>query len=291
MLTGARTIVVLGGYARRRWLQDYKRAFTGGVWHASISEHGELQLTWRRTGRQDVRVLFGPHPSSWREFSRLIGVLGEAHGLDTSKIVANLQATKGPISYAIESLNECEGGDFTAISIKSKNRRFVLSDGAVTHNCDRITLYMVDEDAAELVCEVGKDGAKGSRIPLGHGVAGHTALTGRSLNITDAQTDWSASTIAHHEIVGGVGGGWGWHSASSLPPPSSEGSATAHAGGQQHTSTHARVALQHLRRHPTRRRSSSRSRSRSRRPPPAARRPTAVQSFRSPLPRRISSHV
>ena len=49
--------------------------------------------------------------------------------------------------------------------------------------CENILLYMVDEAAGELLCEVGKDGSKGSRIPLGHGVA----VTGRSLNITDVR--------------------------------------------------------------------------------------------------------
>ena len=60
-----------------------------------------------------------------------------------------------------------------------------------------ILLYMVDEAASELVCEVGKDGSKGSRLPLGHGVAGHTALTGRSLNITDVENDWRFDPSEH----------------------------------------------------------------------------------------------
>jgi len=87
---------------------------------------------------------------------------------------------------ALLQISELMSADLQSDKIMAK----IVQAAYMLVSCEYILLYMVDEDAGELVCEVGKDGSKGSRIPLGHGVAGHTALTGRSLNITDAQNDW-----------------------------------------------------------------------------------------------------
>jgi len=66
----------------------------------------------------------------------------------------------------------------------------VITAGHQLVNADRIMLYMVDDKRQELVCEVGKEGFQGRRFPLGHGIAGHAALTGRIINIPNARTDW-----------------------------------------------------------------------------------------------------
>lgn len=45
--------------------------------------------------------------------------------------------------------------------------------------CELIKLYLVDERANEIVCQDGSD----LRIPLGEGIAGHVALTGKIVNV------------------------------------------------------------------------------------------------------------
>jgi adenylate cyclase len=98
---------------------------------------------------------------------------------------------------ALLQISELMSADLQSDKIMAK----ICQAAYMLVSCEVILLYMVDEAAGELVCEVGKvDGMKGSRIPLGHGVAGHTALTGRSLNISDAQNDWRFDPSEHSQF-------------------------------------------------------------------------------------------
>ena len=57
-------------------------------------------------------------------------------------------------------------------------------------NCERVTLYLVDSVKQELWMALAADSeAVGARIPIGHGLAGTVAATGRPLNIADAYAD------------------------------------------------------------------------------------------------------
>src|SRR4051794_31010103 len=55
---------------------------------------------------------------------------------------------------------------------------------------DRVSLFLVDEAAAEIysVVALGLEGQE-QRVSLGRGVAGTVALTGKIINIEDAQRD------------------------------------------------------------------------------------------------------
>jgi adenylate cyclase len=53
-------------------------------------------------------------------------------------------------------------------------------------NCQRVTLYVVDDFTKEIVIAVSKDGLAGKRIKFGKGIAGMCALAGKLLNIKDA---------------------------------------------------------------------------------------------------------
>jgi signal transduction histidine kinase/putative methionine-R-sulfoxide reductase with GAF domain len=55
---------------------------------------------------------------------------------------------------------------------------------------DRATLYLLDEAKDELVSRIVQgDEVKSIRLKVGHGIAGHVARTGKSLNIKDAYKD------------------------------------------------------------------------------------------------------
>lgn len=57
-------------------------------------------------------------------------------------------------------------------------------------DCERVSLYLVDSVKQELWMAVAKDSdAVGTRIPIGHGLAGYVAATGQPLNIPDAYSD------------------------------------------------------------------------------------------------------
>ena len=116
--------------------------------------------------------------------------------LRKSKLFEEAIATRKK-TEALLQISELMSADLQSERIMSK----IVQAAYMLVNAEVILLYMVDEAASELVCEVGKDGSKGTRIPLGHGVAGHTALTGRSLNIVDAQNDWRFDPSEHAQFV------------------------------------------------------------------------------------------
>jgi len=55
-------------------------------------------------------------------------------------------------------------------------------------NCDRSTIFVLDEPTQELVLCVA-EGAKNIRVALGQGIAGTVAATGETINIVDAYSD------------------------------------------------------------------------------------------------------
>ena len=54
--------------------------------------------------------------------------------------------------------------------------------------CERVTLFLVDAAREELVLAYSND-AKGIRIPMRSGLAGHAAMTGKVINVEDAYRD------------------------------------------------------------------------------------------------------
>ncbi|MES0490493.1 MAG: adenylate/guanylate cyclase domain-containing protein [Leptospirales bacterium] len=73
---------------------------------------------------------------------------------------------------------------------KGLDNLLVLIMQSVTQvmSADRSTLFMIDMDKDEIWSKVAQ-GTSEIRIPLGHGIAGHTAKTGKTVNIPDAYED------------------------------------------------------------------------------------------------------
>ncbi len=69
---------------------------------------------------------------------------------------------------------------------------------------DRVTLFLVDEAAGELICTVTKDkNFEGARIPVGKGIAGVVAANGKTICIHDASND-ERHDCTHDEKTGYV---------------------------------------------------------------------------------------
>jgi GAF domain-containing protein len=76
---------------------------------------------------------------------------------------------------------------------RSRLLEMIVSTAAHIIAAQAASLFLVDEDAGELVFEValGEKAAevKSFRVPLGHGIAGLVAATGQAMAISDAQAD------------------------------------------------------------------------------------------------------
>ncbi len=84
----------------------------------------------------------------------------------------------------------------------------IMEEATKTMHADRSTLYLVDRDRNELVSFIAQQsGVKEIRLPMGMGIAGHVAKTGKAANIedayenplfnkeTDAQTGYRTRTV------------------------------------------------------------------------------------------------
>lgn len=66
--------------------------------------------------------------------------------------------------------------------------RIIISKVSELLDCDRATLFVIDEERRELWSRI-IEGSETIRLPLGSGVAGYVAATGLPLNLLDAYTD------------------------------------------------------------------------------------------------------
>lgn len=64
----------------------------------------------------------------------------------------------------------------------------IISETCRILNCDRATIFTLDEATNEIVLCVA-EGAKNIRLPVGQGIAGSVASTGETINIVDAYSD------------------------------------------------------------------------------------------------------
>jgi GAF domain-containing protein len=71
--------------------------------------------------------------------------------------------------------------------------RSVVETAAAVLDCERGTLFLLDESAGELVSHAATgpeaDRLRELRLPLGYGIAGYAAATGQSLAVSNAEDD------------------------------------------------------------------------------------------------------
>ncbi len=76
--------------------------------------------------------------------------------------------------------------------------RMIVATGAQVLRARAGALLLVDEDTEELVFEVAVGGkaedVKSFRVPLGHGIAGHVAVTGQPIAVSEAADDPRTAT-------------------------------------------------------------------------------------------------
>ncbi|GMH60020.1 hypothetical protein TL16_g02949 [Triparma laevis f. inornata] len=83
------------------------------------------------------------------------------------------------------TVNSYMGSDLHQASIISK----IMDSAHYILNCDRVSLYLVDHAASQLTCVHSRDEIMDIKIPIGKGIVGEVAKTGRPLNIRDAYKD------------------------------------------------------------------------------------------------------
>lgn len=95
------------------------------------------------------------------------------------------KAANAALVEVVRLVNESENEDVETLTASLVDIAYRLIDA------DRITLYVVDELKNELFCLVSHDGDQSTlvRIPIGTGLVGECAATGKVINIRDAHKD------------------------------------------------------------------------------------------------------
>jgi hypothetical protein len=132
-----RVIIAFGAYTRARWLRDTRNlpGVTSAVLVApsletEVQEESAMIVTM--TDQSQVKVLFAPHPSAFFLFDGVLAAVADAHGVEYDR--ATLAATARSRSHLL-SVEKVAGGQFVAVEVDTPDSRFLLSDGALTHNC------------------------------------------------------------------------------------------------------------------------------------------------------------
>lgn len=109
-----------------------------------------------------------------------VGSIGEAPAADLSNMSSSGWDVMEDFLTAIRNISSEIRPDEAA--------RTIIKETCQLLNADRSTLFFVDAEAQELILVIAK-GANNIRIPIGNGLAGSAAASGKSINIDDAYQD------------------------------------------------------------------------------------------------------
>lgn len=92
------------------------------------------------------------------------------------------------LTKRLQTLNSC-GVDISATLILDDSLKKIVNSICLVCDCDRATVWIVDEINNELWSKVGKGLSTTIRLPRDVGIVGFVAITGRRLVIDDAYND------------------------------------------------------------------------------------------------------
>lgn len=126
-----KAIIAFGSLLRHLFMADADRltCVQSVRYEAPSDTAGSESLTVTLKDDHEVRVVFAGELSSWWLFDTVVHALAHTHG------VPPVGLDDLPLYSSLLSLTRVGGGAYTAVDVSAADRRFLLSDGALTHNC------------------------------------------------------------------------------------------------------------------------------------------------------------
>lgn len=144
----SKSILVYGCLARERWLKAIRSGAQDGLF-TDVDEKtvcAVRQVSFSRavdsmtSSTLRTTVFFSPHPCIWQLESVALQAMGQAHGIDSAQVELAVQKhprSTGAAPFTAMSISR-DGVKVTEIEIdaeKESDKRYVLANGMVTHNC------------------------------------------------------------------------------------------------------------------------------------------------------------
>jgi hypothetical protein len=130
-----KAIIAFGTYSRDRWLRDYQKLPLQQAELHTSADDGMQHLVLTTASGAQVKVLFCPHPSMTYHFPEVLSSVATAHGVQFQQQQVESYAAKSySFIRSVEKVNQRT--EYVAVTVDAESRRFVLSDGALTHNCE-----------------------------------------------------------------------------------------------------------------------------------------------------------
>lgn len=135
-----RAVIVFGAYARQRWLECDLHSLrwpSGHVvealqcWSPDAINQQSLRITLANGSIIDVR--FAADPSAQYRFDSVLEAVAHTHNVAFTAMQLKLAATR--MFSRFLGIAPAQPGHFIAMQVDSDDQRFVLADGAITHNC------------------------------------------------------------------------------------------------------------------------------------------------------------
>jgi hypothetical protein len=128
--SAATKIVVFGRSAKEQWMNEVH--LLPGVVSVEVKKGRTVQRLLTMADGRVVTVVESTHPSANHLFHNVLYAVADAHRLQVSEEA--IQAADGGWSH-ISAIEVVPGAEFASITVDSEEKRFVLKDGTLTHNC------------------------------------------------------------------------------------------------------------------------------------------------------------
>lgn len=134
--------------------------------------------------------------SCYTEATSLVDEHGVIHGKNVETAEQTVQEQLEDMRHRTRAMQKLLDASRTIASLDpSQATDNIVSETCRILNCDRATIFTLDNVTQELVLSVA-EGASNIRVPVGQGIAGAVAATGETINITDAYADPRFSSSA-----------------------------------------------------------------------------------------------
>ena len=125
----------------------------------------------------------------YTEATAMVDEHGVIHGKSVDEAAQSLPEQLTECKKKIEGMQKLlEASNTIATLDPLQATENVVQETCRILNCDRATIFVLDDATNELVLSVA-EGAKNIRIPVGQGIAGTVAATDETINIVDAYSD------------------------------------------------------------------------------------------------------
>jgi len=132
------TIVAFGDSIRACWTNEARTL--SGVQSARViatDREGKMErMELRMEDGSSIRVFGSPHPCDGNLSHRLLAALAAAHDPSSPRSPSDLEVLAREFNAsALQGIERVPGGEYVSVEVCGVEKRFVLSDGACTHNC------------------------------------------------------------------------------------------------------------------------------------------------------------